>query len=90
MKLEYVLPFVKGKEEDIRSLFDQHNKLVGIAVSPVQGMLDRLEDDGAYDARACGEGMWRLMMYYTDHSVLSYEISRKKRDGEMGLGDIVV
>jgi len=93
-QMEYMLPFIKGKEEQVWAPVSSHAKLAGIAVSPVQGMMDKpigspSNEDG-YDARAYNEGRWRLIMYYTDHTVVSYEVARKKKDGELGLGDIVV
>jgi hypothetical protein len=88
-KLEYILPFFKDHENDVVSnLVKPGFRLAGIAVSPVQGMLDG--EVGGYDARKCGEGLWRLMMYYSDHTVVCYEIARKRKDGERGLGDLVV
>ncbi|KAF2826473.1 hypothetical protein CC86DRAFT_382501 [Ophiobolus disseminans] len=93
-QMEYMLPFIPGRENDIWCPALSGAKLAGIAVSPIQGMLDKPvgtpSEEVGYDARAYGEGRWRLMMYYTDHTVVSYEIMRKKKDGQLGLGDIVV
>lgn len=93
-QLEHILPFVKGAEEKVCDIVAPKHRLAGIAVGPVQGMLDKRADtpsgDDGYDPRAYGEGKWRLLIYYTDHTVLSYEIARKKTDGDLWLGDIVV
>lgn len=95
-RLEYLLPFVKGNEGEVGHPEVLNKKLAGIAVSPVQGMLDGKVGGGAggegeaYDARRYGEGMWRLLMCYADHTVVSYELKRKRGEGEAGVGDIVV
>ncbi|KAF2770765.1 hypothetical protein EJ03DRAFT_373354 [Teratosphaeria nubilosa] len=50
--------------------------LHGIAASPLQG---------------AGEKRWRIMMMYQDHSILSYEVSRKQsRESVSGLDSLVV
>lgn len=51
--------------------------LHGIAVAPIQGS---------------DTGRWRLMMMYQDHSILSYELSRKgrQRDSGVDVGSVVV
>lgn len=33
---------------------------------------------------------WRLLMYYTDHTVLSFELSKKKQGESTDLSDLVV
>lgn len=78
--LEYILPLNKNEP----MILNQHHppkRLVGVAVGPVQGMLGR-------DGR--GDRTWRLMMYFTDHSAMSFELKRKRVKGTPSLGDLVV
>jgi hypothetical protein len=58
-------------------------RLVGVAVGPVQGMFDAQGREWGW-----GERRWRLMMYFMDHSVMGFELSRKS--GSEGIGDLVV
>lgn len=80
--LEYILPFHKYDENEI--VLDQvlESRMVGVAVGPMQGELGRGE--GMRDRR------WRLMMYFSDHSMMSYELSRKRGGGDVGLGELIV
>ncbi|KAH6642250.1 hypothetical protein C7974DRAFT_420559 [Boeremia exigua] len=71
-------------------------RLIGVAAGPVQGMLDRPdrfsnENEHIFeDAGKPGMRRWRLMMYFTDHTVLAFEVA-KQRDGAMpGVGELVV
>jgi hypothetical protein len=59
-------------------------RLVGVAVGPVQGMFDAEGREWGW-----GERRWRVLMYYTDHSVRAFEVSRK-REGGSGVGELVV
>lgn len=124
-KLEYILPFVKDKEKDVTSF--THSRLVGIAVSPVQGMFDkpgaggpdRSDGGGVFHRSGSEDGekeeeeddedeehdgnlnidtdqqrvnvhrRWRLLMYYLDHTLISFEIERKRKGGPM-VCDLVV
>jgi hypothetical protein len=67
-RLEWLLPFedqeVKG---DRPGTF-----LAGLAVAPVQGTGGKRRDGKAR--------RWRLMLYYMNHSILSYEISSGVRE----------
>ena len=76
MKLEAILPFAEQERQNKRSCYPLH----GIAVSPVQG------------SERSKNGRWRLLMMYQDHSILSYELSRrsKARDSGVDVGAVVV
>ncbi|KAH7411550.1 hypothetical protein DE146DRAFT_602236 [Phaeosphaeria sp. MPI-PUGE-AT-0046c] len=80
-QLEYVLPFNKDDEDEILDQGHSNRRMVGVAVGPVQGMLGRAGG---------GDRTWRVLMYFTDHKVLSYELKRKRAEGTPGLGDLVV
>lgn len=69
--LEYILPFAPGNETELVNV--PNARLLGIAVAPVQGMAD---------VQRLQSRKWRLLMYYTDHTVLSFELVRR------GQGDI--
>jgi hypothetical protein len=78
-ELAYMLPFSSGREDEVVGLVDGRVRLMGIAVGPVQG-----EADAGMRERA------RVLMYYTDHSVLSFEIGRRRSWGERGVGELIV
>jgi hypothetical protein len=80
-ELEYILPFEKDNEECVTGDKDAARRLVGVAASPVQGS-EGLEGSGR-------DMKWRLMMYFTDHEVMSWEIGRKRGE-DVGLGELVV
>ncbi|KAF2024978.1 mitochondrial carrier [Setomelanomma holmii] len=90
--LEYILPFSMNEENKVWSpaTHPQCPKamLLGVAVGPVQGMFDEVDEDG--EVTQPRDRRWRLLMYYSDHSVLSFEIARKRVVEEPGLGDLVV
>jgi hypothetical protein len=87
-KLEYLLPFQSYKETEIAGV--PQGRLLGVAVAPVQGMLDTLKDAQVQEQELPQPRRWRVLMYYTSHAVLSFELS-KRREGESPcLGDIVV
>jgi len=62
MRFDWTLPFASEEEDGLRP----ERKLVGLTAGPVQGQLGapRLE----------ARRRWRLMLYYADHSILSYEL----------------
>lgn len=62
MRLDWILPFKSQEEDGLRP----ERKMVGMAVGPVQGQLGK--------SLLGSQRKWRLMMYYADHSVLSYEL----------------
>lgn len=80
------MPFENSNENMICDV--QGAKLIGVAAGPVQGMLDKADDfveQSEGKGRYCdkpGSRRWRLMMYYTDHTVLAFELG-KRREGEV-------
>ncbi|KAK3072258.1 hypothetical protein LTR53_007157 [Teratosphaeriaceae sp. CCFEE 6253] len=70
MRVECVLPFASQEAGNQRPFAPLH----GIAVGPIQGT------EGLGEERK----RWRLMMMYQDHSLLSYEIKRR-RFGDAGV-----
>jgi hypothetical protein len=68
-RLDWLLPLASQEERGERP----ESRLAGIAVSPVQGRI----------GKAIGEiaRKWRLLLYYVDHSVLTYELSKKSGAG---------
>jgi len=79
-ELEYILPFNKRDENEVLS--GAYKRMAGVAVGPVQGELGRDE---------AGRGRrWRLLMYFMDHSMMSFEIGRKRGGGDVGLEELVV
>lgn len=78
MRIEHILPF----EEQEVQLHRPFQPLHGIAASPLQQGTKLLPED---------QCRWRLMLMYADHSILSYEISRKgSRDSTIGVGSVLV
>ncbi|KAL8812344.1 MAG: hypothetical protein Q9200_001111 [Gallowayella weberi] len=82
LRIEAFLPF-KSQEDAGRR---PKTELLGVAVGPVQGhernRADVLgEDDGSFGTRTTARFSmksrpYRVMLYYRDHTVLSYEIKR--------------
>lgn len=89
-QLEFILPFEKKDHTKIRHAAGVGARLAGIAVGPMQGSLDLDEHDERDDRAACVRKRWRLMMYYTDHTVVSYEVSRKKKTATPDLDELIV
>jgi hypothetical protein len=65
-----------------------HARLIGVAVGPMQGTFDNTIEREDGDGPQCRR--WRLMMYYTDHTVLSYEISRQRATESPDVSELVV
>lgn len=63
MRLDWYLPFASQEDGGQRP----ECKLLGLATGPMQGQLG--------PARPEVGRRWRLMLYYADHTILSYEIS---------------
>ncbi|EME47881.1 hypothetical protein DOTSEDRAFT_69718 [Dothistroma septosporum NZE10] len=76
MRLEHVLPFADQEKAGARPFAP----LAGIASGPIQGT----------EHLAMEKRRWRLMMMYTDHSVLSYEISRPQSKQSDDVETVVV
>ncbi|KAF2790781.1 hypothetical protein K505DRAFT_419597 [Melanomma pulvis-pyrius CBS 109.77] len=92
-RLDHLLPFERQIGE--LGLGEAGNRLVGIAVGPVQGMLDPPAGaEMGERTRSLGARRWRLMMTYDNHTVLSYELGkypeREDMDDAPGLADLVV
>jgi hypothetical protein len=92
--LEYVLPFANDDKRKIRDV--EGARLIGVAAGPVQGMLD--EPSGVEDEEGRGNAhikkprhrRWRLMMYFTDHTVLAFELGRLSQGETPAVGDLIV
>ncbi|KAF7193150.1 putative WD repeat-containing protein C27B12.05 [Pseudocercospora fuligena] len=77
MRVERIVPFASQEEQMERPFAP----LLGIATGPIQGT-EHLPDE---------QKRWRLMLTYADHSILSYEISRRSsRDSAVDLQAVVV
>ncbi|OAG17414.1 mitochondrial carrier [Alternaria alternata] len=89
-KLEYLLPFHKSDQTKITGV--PQGRLLGIAVAPIQGMFDVPRDTEALEQEkeTLQPRRWRLLMYYMDHTVLSFELSRMRVDESPSLSDMVV
>jgi hypothetical protein len=92
-QLEYILPFANS---DDRKVWDVEGaRLIGVAAGPVQGMLDaesRVGEEGkgdAYDEQP-SKRRWRIMMYYTDHTVLAFELGKKRDRGALDVEALIV
>jgi hypothetical protein len=68
-RIDWLLPTAEQEEKGERP----EMMLIGIAASPVQGMLGQWEEGKPRK--------WRLLLTYADHSVLSYEISSEDDEG---------
>lgn len=95
LRLEFLLPFATQERDGMRPA----RSLLGVAIGPIQGR-EKLIDPHGFDEtspRRIRKQLWnkvektrryRLMLTYTDHTVLSYEIGRDNnpsagRDGEL-------
>ena len=68
-RMDWLLPTAEQEEKGERP----EMMLIGIAASPVQGMLGQWEEGRSRK--------WRLLLTYADHSVLSYVISSEDDEG---------
>ena len=83
-RVDWLLPLKSQEDKGMRP----ESPLLGMAVGPVQGMemvpesRDEPREDGGREAwrAAGGSRRYRLMMFYYDHTVLSYEIWRSEGD----------
>ncbi|KAH7117656.1 hypothetical protein B0J11DRAFT_442111, partial [Dendryphion nanum] len=82
---DFILPF--DQQETRGHAVPKHEFLAGIAVGPVQGSLnsERTVDNGASVNRR-----WRIILLFSEHTVLSYEVGRKCEPGALELGDLMV
>ena len=74
-KVEAILPTLSQEKQGMRP----EVPLLGMAVSPVQGQGMKAYSPSMTEAEdrrtPRGEGRYRLLMMYYDHTILSYEIS---------------
>lgn len=47
-------------------------------------------DEANVPRSAAQSRRWRLMMYYTDHTLLSFELSKQRKDGSPDLSELIV
>lgn len=89
-KEDHLLPFPE-QERNLR-FPEMKGRLIGIAAGPVQGCLSGKDDDmeGLEAERDLDAKRWRLMMMYDDHTVLSYELGKVRKDQTPGLEDLIV
>jgi hypothetical protein len=77
-RLDHLLPFPEQERDGYRPACG--GPLLGIAVSPIQGMLGVKQ----------GPRRWRLLMYYSDHTVLPYEIGKEREPQNQGVETLVI
>lgn len=80
-RIEAILP---TREEEERGLRPKRAALAGLAVARVQGDGEGDGDGGGGFRRRGGPRRWRVLLFYCDHTVLSYEISRPDGVGDEG------
>ncbi|KAL5377600.1 hypothetical protein DPSP01_009654 [Paraphaeosphaeria sporulosa] len=86
-RLDHLLP--SSKDEVKYGLLDQLGKqLVGVAVGPVQGMFDA--EEAGEEGRNVGTRRWRMMMYYHDHTVLTYELGKYGGADDVRVDELMV
>lgn len=94
LQLEYVLPFANDDETKIWDVND--TRLIGVAAGPVQGMLDKTTggDRGDHDLLVNnskpGNRRWRLLMYFTDHTILAFELGKRREVGSPTISELIV
>ncbi|GAB7340771.1 hypothetical protein MBLNU457_7144t1 [Dothideomycetes sp. NU457] len=74
MKLEALLPFSGQENAGYRPLAALH----GVAVGPLQ----------EYEGSGGEEQRWRIMIMYQDHTVLAYEVGRRR--GSVDVADVMI
>jgi hypothetical protein len=87
-RLDHILP---SRQKKGKTVIEEvwGRRMVGIAVGPVQGMLDR---DVGEEGGGVGESKrrWRLMLHFEDHTIYSYELGKYGGGEAPGLGELVV
>lgn len=91
-RVEHILPFRSQEDRGERP----EVPLLGLAVGPMQG--HGLGDEhigvsginSAENDSGGGDRRYRLLMIYYDHTVLSYEIGRRKEESEYEVNDRVL
>ncbi|KAL6708257.1 hypothetical protein ACN47E_003181 [Coniothyrium glycines] len=88
-RLAYILPFARGRPHEVVCV--TRARLAGVAVAPVQGMCDEVAGGEGAVFAGPRTRRWRLLMYYMDHTVVGYELyKRKDAGGEVDVGELVV
>lgn len=88
------MPFDNSDENKIWDV--NGARLIGVAAGPVQGMLDKFDEPGSDDEEVLGSNekpgarRWRVMMYFTDHTVLAFELGRKRGVETPEVEDLIV
>lgn len=89
-----MLPFANDDEHRICDI--DGARLIGVAVGPVQGMLDKLDERSTSDKDAIigndqlSNRRWRLLMYFTDHTVLVFELQKRKLSDTPEVDELIV
>lgn len=92
--LEYILPFSNDDENKVWDV--EGARLIGVAAGPIQGMLDKSDELSDGDEKADGDGTkpgsrrWRVMMYFTDHTVLAFELGQQRTTETPEVGELIV
>lgn len=82
-RVEHILPLQERRAGEPG--WGSARQLVGVAVGPVQGMLNGRSGDGEEGRRR----RWRVMLYWRDHTVDTFEVG-KWVEGDDGLEGLVV
>ena len=53
-------------------------------------MFDPVEEESGREGKDVGLRRWRLIMYFHDHTVLTYELGKYAGEGEAGLDELIV
>ena len=90
-RIDWIVPFKSQEDRGVRP----EAPLMGIAVSPIQGQGDQSEiadEDGAgADAsRRLGTRKYRIMLVYSEHTILSYVIDRSTTGTGYEVNDRVI
>ncbi|PHH75261.1 hypothetical protein CDD80_2507 [Ophiocordyceps camponoti-rufipedis] len=78
-RIEWVLP----RRSDESRWRRQPRPLYGMAVGPVQGEVGPVKVGSGTEERTASRRLFRLMLHYRNHDVLTYEITRVQETGEM-------
>ncbi|CAA9963656.1 CRT10 domain containing protein [Pyrenophora teres f. maculata] len=90
-KLEYLLPFRENNENMVVGVCLE-SRLAGVAVAPIQGMFDQPTSLEAEDQeeQVPQPRRWRVLLHYTDSTVLSFELSKRKTSEAPSIDEIIV
>ncbi|KAF1939211.1 mitochondrial carrier [Clathrospora elynae] len=83
-KPEYLLPFMRN---GTNVTMGTSVRLIGVAVGPVQGMYDEVSEECEIMPQP---RRWRVLMYYMDHTVMSFELSKEKVGDSLRLDELIV